>query len=485
MRVSFLLIATIVLLFEQVVGHDKKVVCYYGSWATYRPGNGNCEVEKIDPTYCTHAIYTFVGINEDATIRIIDPYADLPDNYGKDGFGKFNALKKINPNLKTLIAIGGWNEGSTKFSHVMNNPELRAQFVKNSVDFVLKYGFDGFDFDWEYPNQRGGIEEDKEAYIATIKELHEAFKPHGLLLSSAVAAAKSSASLSYLIPKMSPHLDIINLMAYDLNGGWNNYVGINAPLYPREDESEEIRGNLNVEACIKYWMDNGVDPKKVVLGMPLYGRSFRLVNKDNYKPGAPASGKGIGGPYSGEPGMVGLNEILEISNNGWTHYWEPEGMVPYMVKDYDWIGYENELSIALKTQFAMEKGLGGVMIWSLETDDLTGFSGQKFVFLKTINNILNGGSLPSTTSTPKPTTSTADPSISTTDPSIGTTGPTLAPGNICTKPGFVRDPDDCSVFYMCEESSDGSYTQYRFECSDGLYFNEDTEVCDYAENVQC
>lgn len=86
----------------------------------------------------------------------------------------------------------------------MNNPQLRAQFVKNSVDFVLKYGFDGFDFDWEYPNQRGGIEDDKEAYVATIKELHEAFKPHGLLLSSAVAAAKSSASLSYLIPKMSP-----------------------------------------------------------------------------------------------------------------------------------------------------------------------------------------------------------------------------------------------------------------------------------------
>lgn len=84
---------------------------------------------------------------------------------------------------------------------------------------------------------------------------------------------------------------------------------------------------------------------------------------------------------------------MEISNNGWTHYWEPEGMVPYMVKDYDWIGYENELSIALKTEFAMEKGLGGVMIWSIETDDLTGFSGQKYVFLKTINNILNGGSL--------------------------------------------------------------------------------------------
>jgi len=34
------------------------------------------------------------------------------------GFRRFNELKKINPALKTSVAIGGWNEGSTTFSSV-------------------------------------------------------------------------------------------------------------------------------------------------------------------------------------------------------------------------------------------------------------------------------------------------------------------------------------------------------------------------------
>jgi GH18 family chitinase len=34
------------------------------------------------------------------------------------GFKRFNALRDQNRNLKTLIAIGGWNEGSRVFSEV-------------------------------------------------------------------------------------------------------------------------------------------------------------------------------------------------------------------------------------------------------------------------------------------------------------------------------------------------------------------------------
>lgn len=34
------------------------------------------------------------------------------------GFTRFNGLKQTNPDFKTLVAIGGWNEGSITFSSV-------------------------------------------------------------------------------------------------------------------------------------------------------------------------------------------------------------------------------------------------------------------------------------------------------------------------------------------------------------------------------
>ena len=61
----------------------KVMVCYYGSWAVYRPGAGKFDVEDIDPFVCTHIIYGFAGLGPDNTIVSLDSWNDLYDNYGK------------------------------------------------------------------------------------------------------------------------------------------------------------------------------------------------------------------------------------------------------------------------------------------------------------------------------------------------------------------------------------------------------------------
>jgi len=59
------------------------------------------------------------------------------------------------------VAIGGWNENSSKFSNICKDSKLRAKFVTNLFNFVKQYGFNGLDLDWEYPAQNGGIAADK------------------------------------------------------------------------------------------------------------------------------------------------------------------------------------------------------------------------------------------------------------------------------------------------------------------------------------
>lgn len=43
--------------------HNKVVVCYVGTWAVYRPDRGSFAIEHIDPSLCTHLIYSFAGLN--------------------------------------------------------------------------------------------------------------------------------------------------------------------------------------------------------------------------------------------------------------------------------------------------------------------------------------------------------------------------------------------------------------------------------------
>jgi len=55
--------------------------------------------------------------------------------------------------------------------------------------------------------------------------------------------------------------------------------------------------------------------------------------------------------------------------------WDDEQRVPHLVIGDQWIGYENPESIAIKVDYALEKGLGGFMVWSFDTDDFGGYCG--------------------------------------------------------------------------------------------------------------
>lgn len=119
-------------------------------------------------------MYAFFGIEETGELRIIDPYLDLEDNYGRGNIRKFNALKLKNPTLKTLAAVGGWNEGSKKFSIVAADPAKREKFVTSVVQFLQRHSFDGLDLDWEYPNQRHKVKnDDRSNFLQLLKELKE------------------------------------------------------------------------------------------------------------------------------------------------------------------------------------------------------------------------------------------------------------------------------------------------------------------------
>lgn len=149
-----------------------------------------------------------------------------------------------------MVAIGGWNEGSTGFSTVMGDATLRAAFVKNAATFVRTYGFDGLDIDWEYPAQRGGVPADKTNFGLLCAQLRTEFDKYGLILSAAVLATQNGVSTSYDVAAMSQNLDFINLMTYDLHGSWDGVTGQNGPLYPSSLDKTAAQLQLNDVSCL-------------------------------------------------------------------------------------------------------------------------------------------------------------------------------------------------------------------------------------------
>lgn len=92
------------------------------------------------------------------------------------GYAKFTGLKTYNKNLKTMLAIGGWNEGSTRFSPMVASADRRKELVKNAVKFLRQNHFDGLDLDWEYPAFRdGGKPRDKDNYAQLVQVIKYLF----------------------------------------------------------------------------------------------------------------------------------------------------------------------------------------------------------------------------------------------------------------------------------------------------------------------
>ncbi|XP_023037373.1 probable chitinase 2 [Drosophila willistoni] len=356
--------------------HDKVVVCYISTWAVYRPGQGIYAIENFDPNLCTHVVYAFAGLDiTHAAIKSLDPWQDLKEEFGKGGYEQLTGLKRSYPHLKVSLAIGGWNEGSTNYSRLVDNVQLRRKFVEQVSGFIRKYNFDGLDLDWEYPTQRGGSPRDRENFVTFTKELREEFDNHGLLLTSAIGASKSVIDEAYDVRQLSRYLDYLHIMCYDYHGSWDRKVGYNAPLSNTNKDDP-----LTVEFTIDYLLKLGAPPSKLVLGLPFYGRTFKANGEGNLND--PTDAAGFQGPFTREDGFLGYNEICSILSNktsGWSQKWDPVACQvlarserDVFTQEVSVVTFDSTRSIANKVLFAMTKRLAGVMVWSIDTDDFKG-----------------------------------------------------------------------------------------------------------------
>ena len=155
---------------------------------------------------------------------------------------------------------------------------------------------------------------------------------------------------------------------------------------PHESSSTYAQGSFDSfytsfpqNYTINYWIDQGADRKKIVMGMPTYGQSFSLADNSVNGLNARSYGKGEAGQFTRAGGFLAYYEMCyRIKSGGWTVVKDPKKrMGPYA----DMIRY--------KSEYIRHMGLGGGMIWALDLDDFRNRCGcEAHPLLRTINRVL-------------------------------------------------------------------------------------------------
>ncbi|RYP08151.1 hypothetical protein DL765_008908 [Monosporascus sp. GIB2] len=236
------------------------------------------------------------------------------------------------------------------------NQKIYEHFTPGMMDYGcinhVYYAFanvsaDGsvFVFTWQYPSDA----QEGANFVALLAAVRIHLPEEKFFVTAALPAGTSV--LQHInIAQAAAYLDFVNLIAYDFCGHWGDRSGHHAQLYSLQED--EVSGSSGVS----YLIAKGCPSKKILLGIPVYGRSFLGVS-------------GPGHRHEGPGGRDGVFEYHELPREHAKETVDRRiGAASCVGGDGGFVSYDNAETVEMKASFCKQKGLGGLFYWSGPAD---------------------------------------------------------------------------------------------------------------------
>ena len=380
-------------------------VGYFTQWGIY---GRQFPVKNVDTSgaaaQLTHINYAFGNVNAEGRCFEAnipgegDAWADyqrpvpasesvdgVGDNWGEPlngNFGQLLKLKQKHPHLKVLMSLGGWT-WSTYFSNAAL-PENRAAFVASCLDLFIKgnlpvldggsggpgsaFGvFDGIDLDWEWPaweGEPGNVirPADRENFTALLAEFRKQLNALGRAnrkhyeLTAFLPANAAVMDAGYEGDKIFRYLDFATVQGYDFHGTWERITNQQSALRSPDDSVTQV---------VSDWMRRGAPARKIVVGIPYYGRGWTGVSGGGDGIRQPATGPA---PATYEAGYEDYKVLATKAGNGYTLHRSLREGHAWLFDGTTFWTYDDPAVVLQKALHIRLHGLGGAMMWSLDGD---------------------------------------------------------------------------------------------------------------------
>lgn len=326
---------------------SRKLIAYY---------TGNAEKLRQYPLQkLTHLIYSFLKLQHDTlTFR---------NEQQKNTVQQLVELKKQYPHLKIMVSVGGWG-GCAPCSALFASEAQRNTFAATAAQLLKDYHIDGLDLDWEYPAIEGYpghlySSSDRDNFTALVKLLRQKMGSE-YLLSFAAGGFIQYLEQSVDWDNVMPQVDFVNLMTYDLVGGYSTVTGHHTPL------KDYLPNQQSLQKCTNWLLAHKVESTKLIAGAAFYARVWANVLPNN-------TGLYNAGVFKQAVSYKNFTTYFTDST-GFKYYWDRKAKASYRYSELQQLfaTFDDKRSVAAKVKFVKRKKLGGIMFWELSDDKTSG-----------------------------------------------------------------------------------------------------------------